>query len=111
MAKKGMAQMMKQAQKLQAKMAQAQAGLVDKQVEGTAGGGMVKVTANGQQDILAIKIDPEVVDPEDVEMLEDLILAAVQQAREKSQALAEQEMQKATAGMLPPGVDMSALGL
>ena len=101
---KGMGGMMKQAQKLQAKMAKVQEELGGKQVEGDAGGGMVVVTANGHQEILSVKINPEVVDPEDVDMLEDLVLSAIQQSREKAQAMAEQEMQKATAGMIPPGM-------
>ena len=108
---KGMGAMMKQAQKLQAKLAKVQAQLADKQVEGSAGGGMVVVKANGHQDILSVKINPEVVDPEDVEMLEDLVLAAIVQARENAQALAEQEMQKATAGLIPPGMNVPGLGL
>ena len=107
---KGMGGMMKQAQKLQAKMAKVQEELGGKQVEGDAGGGMVVVTANGHQEILSIKINPEVVDPEDVDMLEDLVLAAIQQSREKAQAMAEQEMQKATAGVIPPGM-MQGLGI
>ncbi|MBK37128.1 MAG: YbaB/EbfC family nucleoid-associated protein [Gemmatimonadetes bacterium] len=107
---KGKGGMMKQAQKLQAKMAKVQEELGGKQVEGDAGGGMVVVTANGHQEILSIKINPEVVDPEDVDMLEDLVLAAIQQSREKAQAVAEQEMQKATAGMIPPGM-MQGLGI
>ncbi len=108
---KGMAAMMKQAQKLQAKLSKVQAELAEKQVEGTAGGGVVTVTANGQQEIVGIKIAPEVVDPEDVDMLEDLILAAIQQAREKAQELADLEMQKASAGLVPPGVNMPGLGI
>ena len=107
---KGMGGMMKQAQKLQATMARVQQQLAEKVVEGDAGGGMVVATANGHQEITGIKINPEVVDPEDVEMLEDLVLAAIQQAREKAQDLAEKEMQKATAGMIPPGM-MPGLGL
>lgn len=103
---KRMNAMMKQAQKLQAKLAKVQQDLASKEVEGTSGGGMVTVRANGHQDILSVKIDPEVVDPEDVEMLEDLVLAAIQQAREKSTAMAEAEMQKATAGLIPPGMNM-----
>jgi DNA-binding YbaB/EbfC family protein len=67
---------------------------------------MVTVRASGHQDILSIKINPEVVDPEDVEMLEDLVLAAVQQARKKAADMAEVEMQKATAGLVPPGMSM-----
>ena len=106
---KGMAGMMKQAQKLQSKLAGIQEELAEKRVEGTAGGGVVVVTANGQQEIVGIKIDPEVVNREDVEMLEDLILAAAQEARRKSQELAEQEMQKATAGLIPPGMNLPGL--
>ena len=98
---KGMAGIMKQAQKLQARLAQVQEELERKTVEGGAGGGMVTVVANGRQDILEVKIDPEVVDPEDVEMLEDLIVAAIKQARERAQELAEEEMSKATNAMMP----------
>ena len=103
---KGMGAMMKQAQKLQAKLARVQDELGAKEVEATSGGGMVTVRASGHQDILSIKINPEVVDPEDVEMLEDLVLAAVQQARQKAADMAEAEMQKATAGLIPPGMNM-----
>ena len=103
---KGMGAMMKQAQKLQAKLTRVQEELGAKEVEATSGGGMVTVRASGHQDILSIKIDPEVVDPEDVEMLEDLVLTAVQQARQKSADMAEAEMQKATAGLIPPGMNM-----
>tara|TARA_A100001037_G_scaffold19037_1_gene16276 strand:- start:1152 stop:1469 length:318 start_codon:yes stop_codon:yes gene_type:complete len=102
--------MMKQAQKLQAKMAKVQEELASKSVEGDAGGGMVVATANGHQEITAIKINPEVVDSEDVDMLEDLVLAAIQNARQAAQDLAEKEMQKATAGMIPPGM-MQGLGM
>ncbi|MCY3872544.1 MAG: YbaB/EbfC family nucleoid-associated protein [Gemmatimonadetes bacterium] len=103
---KGMGAMMKQAQKLQAKLARVQEELGAKEVEATSGGGMVTVRASGHQDILSVKINPEVVDPEDVEMLEDLVLAAVQQARQKAADMAEAEMQKATAGLIPPGMNM-----
>ena len=103
---KGMGAMMRQAQKLQAKLARVQEELGAKEVEATSGGGMVTVRASGHQDILSIKINPEVVDPEDVEMLEDLVLAAVQQARNKAADMAEAEMQKATAGLVPPGMSM-----
>lgn len=106
MSKMGMGDILKQAQKMQEKMQQIQDGLADMQVEGTAGGGMVTVTANGKQQIVAVKIDRQVVDPEDVEMLEDLILAAANQALEKSQELASEEMSKVAGGMLgnlPPG--------
>ncbi len=103
---KGMGAMMKQAQKLQAKLSRVQEELGAKEVEATSGGGMVTVRASGHQDILSVKINPEVVDPEDVEMLEDLVLAAVQQARQKAADMAEAEMQKATAGLIPPGMNM-----
>lgn len=106
---KGMGAMMKQAQKLQNKLAKVQEELGDKQVEGTSGGGMVVVVANGHQDVLSVKIKPEVVDPEDVEMLEDLILAAIQQARENASEMAEAEMQKATEGLIPPGMNIPGL--
>ena len=103
---KSMGALMKQAQKLQAKLAKVQKELGSKEVEATSGGGMVTVRANGHQEILSVKINPEVVDPEDVDMLEDLVLAAIQQAREKSAEMAEAEMQKATAGLIPPGMNM-----
>lgn len=103
---KSMGAMMKQAQKLQAKLARAQEELGTKEVEATSGGGMVTVRASGHQDILSVKINPEVVDPEDVEMLEDLVLAAIQQARQKAADMAEAEMQKATAGLIPPGMNI-----
>ena len=103
---KGMAGMMKQAQKLQARLAKIQEELASKEVEGSSGGGIVVARANGQQQIVGIRIDPEVVDPDDVEMLEDLIMAAIQQARERAQEMADREMQRATSGMLPPGVNL-----
>lgn len=109
MAKMDMGNILKQAQKMQDDMQKIQDGLGDLTVQGSAGGGMVNVTANGKQEIVAIKIDQEVVDPEDVEMLEDLVLAAVNQALEKAQELASQEMGKAAGGMLgnmPPGFKM-----
>ena len=96
--------MMKQAQKLQAKMLQMQAELADKTVEATAGGCMVKVAANGKQQILSIVIEKEVVDPEDVEMLQDLITAAVNDALAKSQEMVSSQMSKLTGGMNIPGL-------
>lgn len=97
--------MLKQMQRMQADMAQAQQDLAGKTVEGTAGGGRVTATANGSQEITSIKIAKEVVDPEDVEMLQDLVLTAVQQALAKSKELAAGEMGKVTQGMnLPPGM-------
>jgi hypothetical protein len=97
--------MMKQAQKMQEQMAQAQADLAEKTVTATAGGGKVTVVANGGGDVLSIKIAKEVVDPEDVEMLEDLILTGVKKAIDDAKALTQAEMGKVTAGMgLPPGL-------
>jgi DNA-binding YbaB/EbfC family protein len=101
---KGFGDMMKQMQKMQAKMEEIQKELENKRVEGSSGGGMVKVIANGKQEILEIKIDPEVVNKEDVEMLEDLVLAAVNQAKEKSQEIQSEEMAKLTGGLKLPGL-------
>ncbi|THB81041.1 MAG: YbaB/EbfC family nucleoid-associated protein [Desulfobacteraceae bacterium] len=101
---RNMNQMMKQAQKLQKKMLKAQEELTTKTVEATAGGGMVKVIANGGQKIEAIELEKEVVDPEDVEMLQDLILAAVNDALNKSQEMVSTEMNKLTGGMKIPGM-------
>lgn len=101
---KGMGNMMKQAQKLQAKMLKLQDELANQTVEATAGGGMVKVTTNGRQQVISIAIEKEVVDPEDIEMLQDLILAAVNDALNKSQEMVSQEMGKLTGGMNLPGL-------
>ncbi len=101
---KGMGNMMKQAQKLQAKMLRLQEELADKTVEATAGGGMVKTVANGRQQILSIQIEKEVVDPDDVEMLQDLILAAVNDALVKSQEMVSGEMNKLTGDLKIPGM-------
>ncbi|MBT9439850.1 MAG: YbaB/EbfC family nucleoid-associated protein [Desulfobacterales bacterium] len=101
---KGMGNMMKQAQKLQAKMLKMQEELADKTVEATAGGGMIKAVANGRQQILSIQIEKEVVDPDDVEMLQDLILAAVNDALAKSQEMVSGEMGKLTGGLKIPGM-------
>jgi DNA-binding YbaB/EbfC family protein len=90
---------MKQAQKMQQQMADAQAQLADAQVKGTSGGGLVTVTATGTGEVVAIKIDPRAVDPEDVETLEDLVLAALHNAAESVQALTEQTMGPLTAGL------------
>lgn len=97
-----MNQMLKQAQAMQAKMQKAQEELKLARVEGTAGGGMVKATVNGQGDLLSVKIAPEVVDPEDIEMLEDLVLAAVSDASNKAHEMMEQSMGSVTGGMKLP---------
>jgi DNA-binding YbaB/EbfC family protein len=97
--------MMAQIQALQDEMAKQQAALAQETVEASVGGGMVKVVATGQQDIVSIAIQPEVVDPDDVEMLEDLILSAVTEALDLSRKLAEERMGGLTAGLgLPPGL-------
>jgi DNA-binding YbaB/EbfC family protein len=101
MNKLGMAGLLKQAQKMQKEMEKAQANLVNIKVEGSAGGGMVTAIANAAQELLEIKLEPEVVDPGDVEMLEDLILVAVNQAIGAAKARAEEEMGKVTGGMMP----------
>jgi hypothetical protein len=91
--------LMKQAQKMQEQMAKTQAELEQKVVEVSAGGGKVKVTANGAGDVVAIKIDKEVVDPNDVEFLEEIILSGVKQAIEQGKALAQSEMSRITGGL------------
>jgi len=96
---KNMNNMMKQAQKLQKKMFRAQQDLATKTVEASSGGGMVKVVANGAQKIESITIEKEVVDPEDVEMLQDLVIAAANDALEKSQEMISAEMGKLTGGL------------
>jgi len=96
--------MMKQAQNLQKKMMKTQADLAKKTVEASSGGGMVKVIANGGQKIESIVFEKEVVDPEDVEMLQDLILAAVNDALNKSQEMVSAEMGKLTGGLNIPGL-------
>lgn len=106
-----MAGMMKQIQKMQERMAQVQEGLESKTVVGESGGGMVKVTANGKQKLLKIDLDKEVVNPDDLEMLEDLILAAANKAIEDAGKLAADEMAKATNGMMPniPGLNLPGM--
>ncbi len=101
---KGMGNMMKQAQQLQSKMMKLQEELAEKTVESSSGGGMVKVTASGRQQILSIQVEKEVVDPDDVEMLQDLILAAVNDALAKAQEMVSSEMSKLTGGLNIPGL-------
>ena len=104
---KGIGQMgnlVKQAQKMQQKMAKLQEEMADKTVEAGSGGGMVAVTVNGRQEVLSIRIEKEVVDPEDVEMLQDLVVAAVNEALKASQEMVQSEMQKITGGMNIPGL-------
>lgn len=101
---KGFGNIMKEAQKLQAQMEQLQAEAAKKTVEATAGGGMVTVVANGKQEIVSIKIDREVINPEDAQMLEDLVLAASNEALRKSKEMVQGEMNKITAGLKIPGL-------
>ena len=101
---KGFGNLMKQAQKMQQQMVKVQEELAGKTVEASAGGGMIRVTANGKQEIVSIIIEREVVDPEDVEMLQDLISAAVNEALKRSQEMASSEMSKITGGMSIPGL-------
>lgn len=97
--------MLQQAQQMQSKMQKAQAELAAKTFESSVAGGRIVVTANGHGDILGVKIAKEVVDPEDVEMLQDLVLSAVQQAQKQAKDTMASEMGKLTAGMgLPPGM-------
>ncbi len=102
----GLGDMMKQVQKMQAKMAEMQAQLEQAQVEGSAGGGMVKVIANGKHEIISISIDPEVVDKNDVEMLQDLVVAAVNAAHQKVRDMQSEQMSQLTGGMKIPGLNL-----
>ncbi len=96
--------LMKEAQKMQAKIAKMQEELKEKTVEASSGGGMVKVVCNGQQEIIDIEIEPELLEEKDVEMLRDLILAAVNEALRRSREIAEEEMGKITGGLNFPGL-------
>ena len=106
-----MAGMMKQVQKMQERMAQVQQELEQKTVTAESGGGMVKVTANGRQALVKIQIDKEVINPEDVEMLEDLVLAATNKALEDAAKMAHEEMAKITGGLMPniPGLNLPGI--
>ncbi len=96
--------MMQQAQELQARLAKAQKELAEATVEATAGGGAVTVIVTGQQEVKSVKIAPEAINPDDVEMLEDLVLAAVNEGIAKSQELAAERMRKVTGGLNIPGL-------
>ena len=97
--------MLRQLQEMQEKMARIQEDLGRKEVEGTSGGGGVTVRANGQQKILSVEINPDAVDPQDVELLQDMVLAAVNEALDRSRELATDELGQLTAGIgLPPGL-------
>ena len=100
-----MGKMMKQMQKLQAQMPKLQEDMAQRTVEASAGGGVVTVTVNGENQVVGVKIDPDAVDPDDVEMLEDLVMAATNEALRRAQAMVAEEMGKLTGGLkLPPGL-------
>lgn len=100
-----MAKLMKQAQKMQEEMLAAQEELQEARVEATAGGGVVKAVVNGKGKLMALEIKPEAVDPDDVEMLQDLIVAAIQEAEEKAEAMELEKMKGLTGDIgLPPGL-------
>lgn len=101
---KGMGNIMKQAQQMQQKMQKLQEEMGQRTVEASVGGGMVTVTVNGKSEILQVKIEPQVVDPEDVEMLEDLVVAGVNEALKKAHEMVSEEMGKLTGGLKIPGL-------
>ena len=101
---KGLGNILKQAQEMHGKISQLQEEMANKTVEASAGGGMVTLVMNGKQQVLSIRIDPEVVNREDVDMLQDLISAAVNEAIRKSQEMMTEEMKKITGGLSIPGL-------
>ena len=103
---KGFGNMMKEAQRLQQQMMALQEEVAKKKVDATAGGGMVTVEANGKQELVSIKIDPEVINKDDAQMLEDLVLAACNEALRKSRELVQQELGKLTGGLKIPGLGL-----
>ncbi|MFO7447076.1 MAG: YbaB/EbfC family nucleoid-associated protein [Ignavibacteriaceae bacterium] len=107
--KGGMQGMLKQVQKMQAEMQKVQSELGNKTVTEEAGGGMIRATANGNKDIMSVEIDPQVINAEEKEILEDLVVAAVNKALQSAAKMAEEEMAKVTKGMLPPGLNLPGL--
>jgi DNA-binding YbaB/EbfC family protein len=104
---KNLGQMLKQAQEFQGKMQEMQDQLAELEVSGSSGGGMCQVTLNGKGEARKVRIDPKLVNPEDAEVLEDLIVAAINDAKEKADARMREEMQKITGGLqLPPGMQL-----
>ena len=104
--KGGMQGMLKQVQKMQDEMQKVQSRLGELTVSEEAGGGMIKATANGNKELLSIEIDSQVINPAEKEILEDLVVAAVNKALQSASKLAEDEMSKVTKGMLPPGLNL-----
>jgi len=109
MIKGGMQGMMKQVQKMQAEMERVQNELENKTVTEESGGGMVKATANGKKGIVSIEIDNEIIESGDKEMIEDLVVAAVNKALDAAGRMAEEEMANVTKGMIPPGLNIPGL--
>ncbi|MFZ2324256.1 MAG: YbaB/EbfC family nucleoid-associated protein [Ignavibacteriaceae bacterium] len=104
--KGGMQGMLKQVQKMQAEMQKVQGELVNLTVSEEAGGGMIKATANGMKELVSVEIDPQVINAEEKDILEDLVVAAVNKALQSAAKLAEDEMAKVTKGMIPPGLNI-----
>jgi len=101
---KGLGNIMKQAKMMQERIGKIQEELANKTIEASAGGGMVTAVVSGGQELISIKIDPEVVDPNDIDMLEDLIVAAVNEGIKRSQEMMAEEMSKVTGGINIPGL-------
>jgi DNA-binding YbaB/EbfC family protein len=107
--KGGMQGMLKQVQKMQAELQKVQAELVNLVITEEAGGGMIKATANGQQEIISVEIDPQVINADEKEILEDLVVAAVNKALQSAKKAGDEEMAKVTKGMIPPGMNIPGL--
>ena len=107
--KGGMQGMLKQVQKMQAEMQRVQGELVNLTVSEEAGGGMVKATANGNRELISLEIDPQVINSEERDILEDLIVAAVNKVLSSAAKMAEEELAKVTKGMIPPGMNIPGL--
>ncbi len=101
---KGLGGMLKQAQRIQAQLARIQEEMAQKTIEASSGGGMVSIVVNGKQEVISIKIEREVVNPDDIDMLQDLILAAMNEGIRKSQEMVSEEMRKLTGGLNIPGL-------
>jgi DNA-binding YbaB/EbfC family protein len=107
--KGGMQAMLKQVQKMQEEMQKVQSGLGNLTVSEEAGGGMIKVIANGNREIISVEIDPQVIKSDEKDILEDLVVAAVNKALASAAKMAEEEIAKVTKGMLPPGMNIPGL--